>query len=156
MSKLLKIRVGFTGTKNGMDDLQKISLGVIFSGLRDEYQIVEFHHGDCIGADAQAAKIAKQFGFYLICHPGYPPKNPKETKYRAFTDFNDEVLEPKPFIERDRDIVDVTDKLIAAPVSQQEETRSGTWTTIRYAKKRGKTITILNPKKVKRFDPHSL
>jgi deoxyribodipyrimidine photolyase len=102
-----------------------------------------FHHGDAIGADAQAARIAKDLGYYLICHPGHP-KDKTNTMYRAFTNFNDEVQESKPFIKRDRDIVDETDSMVATPVGE-EEIRSGTWTTIRYAKKKRKEVKLIMP-----------
>ncbi len=152
----MKLRVGFTGTKNGMDDLQKINLAVLFTTLKNNHSEIEFHHGDCIGADAQAAQIARQFGFRLVAHPGFPPNHPEVTQYRAFTTLNDEVREPKPFISRDHDIVDETDEMVAAPVSEKEERASGTWTTVRYARKKEKKVTVINPKKTPKFDPHAL
>jgi hypothetical protein len=30
----------------------------------------QFHHGDCIGSDAQAAEIAVGLGYRIIAHPG--------------------------------------------------------------------------------------
>jgi len=91
----------------------------------------------------------------IVCHPGYPPNHPKETKFRAFTDFNDEVRELKPFIARDHDIVDETEQMVATPVSE-EEVHSGTWTTVRYARKQSRQVTILPPKKTPKFDPHAM
>jgi hypothetical protein len=138
---LRAVTAGFTGTGRGMTQGQQDQLFDVLSALyRKGYR--RFRHGDCIGADAQAARIAKDIGFYLICHPGHP-KDPNETKYRAFTDFNDEVLEPKPFLVRDRDIVDGSGVLVAAPYQDYEVRRSGTWTTTRYARSKGlKNILI--------------
>ncbi len=161
------LKLGFTGTHHGMDAFQKESIALLFTQLFREYDEIEFHHGDCIGADAQAATILNQLreeqtwsmnhcAVRIICHPGYPPNHPKETKFRAFTDFNDEVRDPKPFIARDHDIVDETEKMVATPVTEEEETRSGTWTTVRYARKQGREITVLPPKKTPKFDPHAL
>jgi len=164
------LKIGFTGTKNGMDALQKESLVTLFNQAVQENDEVEFHHGDCIGADAQAARLMDLVRRNLIrvhgpnpscrvkivCHPGYPPNHPEETKYRAFTTFNDEVRDPKPFIARDHDIVDETDKLIAAPVSKTEETRSGTWTTVRYARKKNKPYVAIYPVEITKFDPHAM
>jgi len=149
------VKVGFTGTRNGMTTEQKADLRALLLLLRTE-GCQEFHHGDAIGADEQAACIAKDVGFFIVCHPGYPPNHPEETKYRAFTTFNDEVRDPKPLIARDRDIVDETERMVAAPVSEDEEIRSGTWTTVRYARKQGREVTILNPKKTPKFDPHAV
>jgi hypothetical protein len=104
----------------------------------------KLRHGDCIGGDAQLARIAKDLGYYLIAHPGHP-KDPNETKYRAFTDFNDEIREIKPFIVRDKDMVDGAGLLLAAPYQDYEVTRSGTWTTVRYAKNEGVTVAFVYP-----------
>jgi hypothetical protein len=57
----------------------------------------------------------------------------------------DEIAEDKDFLERNRDIVDRVEILIAAPEGPEVQ-RSGTWSTVRYA--RGKVIPIylLRPK----------
>jgi hypothetical protein len=134
--------VGFTGTKNGMKPNQREELREYLTKLFElGYRV--FHHGDCIGADAQAARIAKDIGFYLICHPGHP-KDKNNTMFRAFTDFNDEVREAKPFIARDHDIVDESNTMVATPAGE-EVPRSGTWTTVRYARKRRKSLHIIYP-----------
>lgn len=137
------LHVGFTGTKLGMQPNQRLELAEHLSYLK-KLGFTHFHHGDCIGADAQAAKIAKQFGFIVVAHPGHP-RDKSNTMYRAFTDFNDEVREVKPFIKRDHDIVDETERMIATPAGCTEEIRSGTWTTVRYARKQGKKIHIIYP-----------
>lgn len=126
-----------------MTACQKVRLRAFLQRLWDDEGYRVFIHGDCIGADAQAARIAKDIGYYLICLPGHP-KDKTNTMFRAFTDFNDEVREPKPFIARDHDIVNESDLLVATPVGE-EEIRSGTWTTIRYARKKKKPIEIIMP-----------
>ena len=103
-----------------------------------------FVHGDCIGADTQAAVIAKQLGFIIVAHPGHP-KDKNNTMYRAFTECNDETREVRPFIQRDHDIVDETERMIATPAGRTEEIRSGTWTTVRYARKQQREIHIIYP-----------
>lgn len=139
----MKKHVGFTGTKNGMTDNQKLELAEFLIYLKG-LGFTTFHHGDCIGADAQAAKIAKQLGFILVCHPGHP-KDKNNTMYRAFTDFNDVMHEVKPFVQRDHDIVDASERMIATPAGRIEEVRSGTWTTVRYARKMKKEAHIIYP-----------
>lgn len=116
-----------------------------------------------VTADAQAATILNDLRHSqircrvrIIAHPGFPPNHPKETKFRAFTDFNDEVRELKVFIGRDHDIVDETEEMVATPVTEDEEVRSGTWTSVRYARKQDRKVTVLNPKKTPKFDPHAL
>lgn len=85
------------------------------------------HHGDCIVGDWLAHRIGRELGLRMI---GHPPDNPKK---RAFCDF-DEIRPEKPYLERNRDIVDETDVLIGMP-DGPERLRSGTWSTIRYGRK---------------------
>ena len=136
--------VGFTGTRNGLTPGQKFELSEYLRYLKNQ-GFTHFRHGDCIGADSQAANLAKQMGYYLVAHPGHPHKDKNNTSYRAFTKFNDEVLEAKPFLTRDHDIVDLSQHMIATP-NGEEKLRSGTWATIRYAKKVGKPLRIIRPK----------
>jgi hypothetical protein len=128
-----------------MQPNQKIEVVEYLRYLRAE-GYTHFHHGDCIGADAQAASYAKQLGFTLVCHPGHP-RDKNNTMYRAFTTFNDVMHEVKPFAVRDRDIVDAVDTMVATPVGL-EEIRSGTWTTVRYAKRQEKPVRIIYPERV--------
>jgi predicted Rossmann fold nucleotide-binding protein DprA/Smf involved in DNA uptake len=51
----------------------------------------------------------------------------------------------KPYLARNRDIVLETIALIAAPAEPQERIRSGTWSTVRFAKKQGKTVILILP-----------
>jgi hypothetical protein len=96
----------------------------------------EFHHGDCVGADAQAHLIANPYTTVII-HP------PLADRLRAGCDPSyGSILTPKPYLERNHDIVDACDLLIAAPVGPEIQ-RSGTWATVRYARSIGRpTITI--------------
>jgi hypothetical protein len=130
------MKVGFTGTRKGMTDEQEFELIKLLVELRP----IEFHHGDCIGADEEAHHMARDFdNCQIIIHP------PIDNTYRAFCE-NDVILPPKPYKERNHDIVNASDLLIASPKSFNEERRSGTWSTIRYAKKQGKKVIILEPK----------
>lgn len=141
------MKIGFTGTRNGMAPEQEEAVRHIFAKLATQHppNQIELHHGDAIGADAQAARIAKAFGFRVVAHPGYNPRNPEDTKWRAFSPHNDEIREPKPFVARDHDIVDETERMVATPAGRTEELRSGTWTTVRYAKKRSREIELCLP-----------
>lgn len=98
-----------------------------------------FHHGDCVGADAEAHEIAKGHGAYVVVHP------PDNDKYRAFCK-GDVITEPKPYLERNEDIIIMCGLLIATPKSMFEEMRgSGTWYTIRKAKEIKRSIIIVYP-----------
>jgi hypothetical protein len=102
---------------------------------------VEFHHGDCVGADAEADDLIAQIGgCKIVIHP---PDNPRKRAFK--TRYPGRIVLPaKPYLMRNHDIVDATDILIAAPKTNEEELRSGTWATIRYAMKQGKEVLKLH------------
>jgi hypothetical protein len=143
----MTIRIGFTGTNKGMTQGQRLQLAALFTVLKAEYDghLIEFHHGLCIGADEQAAKLAKQFGFRVIAHPGFNSRKPKDTMFRSDWTGSDETRTAEPFLKRDRGIVDETIRMIATPLTREEQVRSGTWTTVRYARKQGKQVDVLYP-----------
>ncbi len=127
--------MGFTGTREGCTGKQLTT----FARILREKAPTEFHHGDCIGADAEAFKIAK---YHRIRTKGHPPKL---EYYRAFCP-SDENAVPADFITRDRHIVNETDELVACPKGVTEiKIGSGTWTTVRYARLCGKRVTIIWP-----------
>lgn len=97
-----------------------------------------FRHGDCIGADDQAGRMAYWLGFFVITHPSTFEK--KRAYSPAF-----EVRQPKPPLDRNRDIVDLSHYMVATPKEDAETVRSGTWATIRYTRKQQKYIEIIYP-----------
>jgi hypothetical protein len=65
-------------------------------------------------------------------------------KYRAFLQAHI-TCEPKGYLDRDHDIVDMSYLLIATPQTFDEQTRSGTWATVRYARKLRSKLLIIYP-----------
>jgi hypothetical protein len=139
------MKLGFTGTgsKPGMDAGQQLQ----FMNFLMDNGVTELHHGDCIWADAQADAIAKKLGIHVVTHP------PTDNKKRAYchgigsngkrhNHDNQTERWPKPYLVRNHDIVDETEQLFAAPKELAEVVRSGTWATIRYARKTGKLVEI--------------
>lgn len=127
------LRVGFTGTQRGMTRSQRF---LIYNLLTSHYG--EFHHGDCIGSDAQAHDLAAEVGFQVIIHP---PENPAKRAWKK----SRQILPPRPYLDRNHDIVDSSAILLATPGEMHQEQRSGTWATIRYARKSNKKTIILFP-----------
>jgi hypothetical protein len=127
------MKVGFTGTKIGITLQQAKSLHGLLIPMKPE----EAHHGDCVGADATFHEFAEIAGAKIVIHP---PKNPQ---YRAFKKGN-EMWEEKDYLTRNHDIVDCADIMIATPKAA-EELRSGTWATVRYAKRCNKMLYIVWP-----------
>lgn len=132
--------IGMTGTKEGMTFPQRIGFRYVLSSywMYKEQEGGRFHHGDCIGADEQGALIATHFGYYTVSHP------PIIESLRAFHK-SDLILPPKPYIDRDHDIVDISRIIIGTPKTAKEILRSGTWATIRFAKKLHKEHFIIDP-----------
>ena len=129
--------VGFTGTQAGMGLLQKR----IFCSIINHIKPSQFRHGDCLGADAEAHKIIQAMGIPIVIHP------PIDTKKRAWCPALacDKILSEKDYIVRNHDIVDSSDFMIAISRLKFEEQRSGTWATIRYARKTHKDCCIIYP-----------
>jgi hypothetical protein len=127
---------GFTGTQDGMNDAQKLALKDYLT--REAKPGDFFHHGDCVGADEEAAEIARNLGMKIISHP------PINRSKRAYVRCSQE-RESKQYLDRNHDIVDESEVLLAAPKTDDEVLRSGTLATIRYARKTEKNIVILYP-----------
>lgn len=126
------MKFGFTGTQEGMTRKQAAELEIRLMGFTGE-----FHHGDCTGADEEAHDIVKSMGFYIVIHP--PIRNVKRA-YKA----GDLILKPKDYLDRNKDIVHSCEFLIAAP-NGEEKIRSGTWSTVRFARAMRKPLMIIYP-----------
>jgi len=135
------MKIGFTGTQSGMSHSQHERLMHILEDLDElgKDGITEFHHGDCFGADAEAHDIALHLGIAIIIHP------PDNDDKRAFCRDSSGDKMPKPYLVRNRDIVDASDILFATPKGVNEELRSGTWFTIRYAKSVKTPVWVIRP-----------
>lgn len=113
------------------------------------HQMSHGHHGDCVGADYEFHNVA-EYGFgmgasaaptSIVIHP------PINEQFRAFCIGTDR-REAKPYLNRNRDIVDECDVLIAAPkqtVKPASLRGQGTWLTVEYAHKQGKPVYIVFP-----------
>lgn len=130
---LLMSKIGFTGTQRGMTVQQKRKLRELL------WDYDELHHGDCIGSDDEAHDIALGHGLRIVVHP---PSIPTKRAFR--TSFH-EIRPEQHYNTRNHNIVDETSELIATPAEFEEQLRSGTWATIRYAVKQGKKVTIIFP-----------
>lgn len=128
------MRLGFSGTQRGMTQAQAVAVATV---LR-ELQPVEIHHGMCIGADAQANDLARTLGILIV---GHPPTNRDRMAIGLEIDIE---CKPRPYLDRNRDIVLTTERLLAAPRGL-EVPRSGTWSTVRYARELSRPITICWP-----------
>ncbi len=132
------MKIGITGTREGMTELQ---FEAVKKCLEEKYcEGAEFHHGDCVGVDAEAATLAKEIGYKIISHPG-----PDHDGLRAYVDC-DESREPQSHFKRNRTIVDACDFLLVVPLQMERQPRGGTWYTYDYAVKKDKPFSLIYPK----------
>jgi len=149
------VRLGFTGTKYGISKFQEESFIKVLEAL---YEYTEcFSHGDCVGADKRAHQIVLRLPINIHIFP------PNKRIYKAFTfesspglclvnplTSSEDIIAVKKclngvdiflhkaddYLSRDRSIVRNSDVLVACPGQNSEQIRSGTWYTIRQARKR--------------------
>ncbi len=128
--------VAFTGTQQGMSAAQERVFPNVLCALAAVGDWL--HHGDCIGADMHAHDHAVSVSLLVHVHPCTLAAK------RAWRAGNAMSI-PLPPLDRNRVMVDDCEALIACPKSMVEELRSGTWATIRYARKRKKPVHIIWP-----------
>jgi hypothetical protein len=132
------LHLGFTGSRHpNHGQAQYRTLCGLMIRLRPG---TRFHHGDCVGWDAYAHHIALDLGFRVHIHPGLGPRH-----LRAFVGSYSVLAPAKPNLERNAVIVAETGGLIACSSSMTEELRSGTWSTIRLARRAKKPLAIVFP-----------
>lgn len=141
--------IGFTGTSIGMTTPQKVVLAGVLTDIRDAK--AELHHGACVGADEECAIVAHTLGFKCVAHPGVTKNGDQWKRSIKAVNASHSILPEDEFLKRNQDIVATVKILIATPKERFEVLRSGTWATIRYAKKvKIPVIIILSNGKVTR------
>lgn len=130
------LKVGFTGTRNGMT----VEQARAFADFCRAFKPDEFHHGDCVGADAEAHDIVREVcpDCKIVVHP--PVKNEHRANKAC-----DETREPLSHFARTRAIVDETEILVGVSWASSRQTSGGTWYTLDYAKKKRKKRTVIWP-----------
>ena len=98
-------------------------------------QSKDWHHGGAIGADTILHELALQAGVRIELHP---------TRGCRITEA-DQIYPTLPPLERNRRIVEMGEHGLLAFPAAPEVVRSGTWATIRYARKLQRRIMIVYP-----------
>jgi hypothetical protein len=130
--------LGFTGTQRGCVESQLDALHDVLEHFAPRV----LHHGDCIGGDAQAHAKARELGIAVALHP------PDDGRKRAWCTMlvGETTHTPRHFLDRNADIVFAAPVLVACPAEETGEVlRSGTWSTVRAARRRGRYIVIVRP-----------
>jgi len=134
--------VGFTGTRRGMTQEQR----TVFMNLMRQLAPTELHHGNCIGSDAEAEAIVDRYHQDCTIHR-HPPLSNVCENIRTELKIGSLVTHPrKGYLQRDDDIVKCSEVIVATPKSTTEEMKgSGTWYTVRQARKMGRKLFIIFP-----------
>jgi hypothetical protein len=150
------MKIGFTGTRAGMNDRQRELVKAVLDSLAWAAthgplrlkERPEFYHGGADGADEEADAEACLLGYVITVHPCPGVTADEVTGTNGRGTFNGHEVawrEVLPPLVRNRNIVDECDLLIAAPKRRAEERRSGTWATVRYARKVGRPTLMVWP-----------
>lgn len=140
------MKLGFTGTRENVTDAQV----ALFVQLVTAAFPTELHNGCCVGADDFATLKITSMNMERILEGksqckiiGHPPTKSNFLSKRSLG-YYDELRPELPYLVRNRNIVDETEALIAMP-NDVEVLRSGTWSTVRYARKLKRPIFIIYP-----------
>lgn len=140
--------IGITGTRNGMTQSQReVFFDVLEHIIFLNPEIDQFHHGQCIGVDVEAAIICEDdFDLRIVSHP------PIKTDLIGSC-INHEIKPAAGYFQRNRDIVMDSDLMFVVPYTEEKQTKGGTWYTFQYALKLAKpTILILPSGKIEVFN----
>jgi len=129
--------VGFTGSRKGMTAPQRVTVDWLLAELQPTLVL----HGDCVGADVDFHKLALARKININVHPGIELGDPRRAGCEGYMLCH----AVRPFWKRNRDIVNSCVALIAVSRSENEELRSGTWATVRYARKLKRSIYVVYP-----------
>jgi hypothetical protein len=129
--------LGFTGTRRGMTAAQRGALAQCVAAIP-----ARAIHGGAAGAD-------EEFDAFMV-HAGMPPWDidvyPSGVdRWLKWADAGRTTYTVQPPLVRNRIIVRRCDYLIAAPATAEEVVRSGTWMTVRRARKIGRPVVVLLP-----------
>ena len=133
--------VGVSGSQNANINLHS---HLIIGGIREHSdrgdQITQ---GGCIGADAIAMIVARLV-FDRPIHTVLPADHSKVfAGWRRYTTTWEQMPDGTSYMDRNDRLVEQIDKLIAFPMEATEVLRSGTWSTIRRARRKGIPVIIV-------------
>lgn len=129
--------IGISGLRHGINSRQRAHLTRFFSRLKERQEAgavdaIVIVHGDCLGVDAEADRLARTFGFDTACFPS------TIAKWRAHTGATPLAAPAHPHA-RNTSIVELADWLIAIPCVKSR----GTWHAWRVADALARKRTLL-------------
>jgi hypothetical protein len=125
------MKLGFTGSSHRGWTIQQRDRVL---EVLEEYRPIVVH-GACIKCDDLLDNLAYSMGLTRVVFPSdHPTKSALTTCVARGGDII-VARDPLPMLVRNRLIVHSSWRLIATPSSRHEVVRSGTWMTVRYARK---------------------
>jgi hypothetical protein len=137
-------RLMVSGTRVGMTAAQKDAFADV---LHKHAAVRQLLHGDCIGADAQCHRLAREkVGRDLAVHI-YPPKDERQRAWCQVGDVGELVVhDADTYLKRDFKMVKAADLVVAFPSGRKEQRRgSGTWAVIREARRKRVPLVVVYP-----------
>jgi hypothetical protein len=93
------VKIGFTGSRLGMTPQQKdvITRLEVFTT-----KVLETHHGDCLGSDADFHHFIREIDprIRIVIDPGFHARYPDDTTLRAFCDGDHTSAPPELCVRR--------------------------------------------------------
>jgi hypothetical protein len=128
-------RVGFTGTRRSGIEVER-AIHRAFERIDADAQIIT---GGCIGADALVARYARSLA--MLVHTIVPADRSRvDPDWRRFCTSFEEMPPGTDYRARNERIVECSTQLIAIPEYPEHDDRSrrsGTWMTVRIARRAG-------------------
>lgn len=129
--------IGFTGTRKGCAPAQLTALRTIVAASG---KAVTWLHGGAAGADAELDFMLASLGISTVVYPS------ERAPWTMFVDRTNLVVRPPASsLDRNREIVRRSHRLVACPDGPTERGRGGTWYTVRRARHARRPITIVFP-----------
>lgn len=102
--------------------------------------------GLCLGGDDEFADICVKLELRprMIARPGRSAKG-GNNDLLGDPCRHDEVLPQKPFLERNKDIVEWAEIVVACPFESELKTTGGTWFTVSFTMKKNKGLFVVWP-----------
>lgn len=132
---------GFTGPRTGVTDAQLGALAAVLTRIDRDDGALSLHHGGAEGADEGADGIAVKLGARITVLP----TPDRFDVWLKRTDYPRSIAAPMAPLVRNRTLVRMTRRLVATPPGFDEVNRSGTWSTIRWARRERRRITFVWP-----------
>lgn len=141
---MTEIVLGVTGTRQ-QPTVRQLKFLYEYMLFLHEHGCRTLHHGCCTGWDEAAHYLAASLGWAIYMHR---PENSEFVNTALYEGSIGYMLDPKPYAERNQNIVNAATHLIGGPLYHRDDTRSlrsGTWMTLRMAHRQRKPWRAVLP-----------